>query len=151
MKKRFIIFVLLVSLLSLTACGSSSTSSGSAKKEAGNNAKELTIGYLPWDEDVAVSYLWKSLLEEKGYKVKLVQADVAPIFSGVANGSIDLFLDTWMPITHSTYMKKYKDKVSVLGTWYDQADSGLAVPDYMNVKSIDELNSQKDALAGKII
>ncbi|WP_141432148.1 glycine betaine ABC transporter substrate-binding protein [Bacillus sp. 03113] len=151
MKRFFYKFILITVILSLSACGSKSSSNSSNQENNSNSKKEITIGYLAWDEDIAVSYLWKSLLEEKGYKVKLVQADVAPIFSGVAKGSIDLFLDTWMPTTHSTYMEKYKDKVDVLGTWYEEADSGLAVPDYMDIKSIEDLKNYKDELGGKII
>lgn len=149
--RRFSFLVILFAIiLSLTACGSSaSNSSGAENTEAGS--KEITIGYIPWDEDIAVSYLWKSLLEEKGYKVTLQQADVAPVFSGVAKGDIDLFLDAWMPSTHSTFMDQYGDDIAVLGTWYDQADSGLAVPDYMDVQSLEDLNNYKEELGGKIV
>ncbi|MGP7818631.1 glycine betaine ABC transporter substrate-binding protein [Niallia sp. 01092] len=149
MKRGCYLFILFLLILNLTACGSTSTSKSSDQEDKGT--KEITIGYIPWDEDVAVSYLWKSLLEEKGYKVKLVQADVAPIFSGVAKGSIDLFLDTWMPTTHSAYMEKYNDKISVLGTWYHEADSGLAVPDYMDIQSIEDLKNKAEEVGGKII
>jgi glycine betaine/proline transport system substrate-binding protein len=157
-KKLFIIISSILMMVLVTACGSNSTTSSEETnitqvepQEGGNKGKEITIGYIPWDEDVAVTFLWKTLLEEKGYKVKVVLADVAPIFSGVAQGNIDLFLDVWMPSTHSTYMDKFGDNLEVLGTWYEQADNGLAVPDYMDVQSIEDLKSLKDELEGKII
>lgn len=154
----FVTMIAILVIVLVTACGSNSTTSGEATnpekgetKEEGNKKKEITIGYIPWDEDVAVTFLWKALLEEKGYKVKTVQADVAPVFSGVAQGNIDLFLDVWMPSTHASYMDKFGDDLKVLGTWYDQADNGLAVPDYMDVQSIEDLKNHKNELKGKII
>lgn len=150
MRRYPIVFILLAVMLSLTACGNSASNASDQENKESSN-KEIKIGYIPWDEDIAVSYLWKALLEEKGYKVTLQQADVAPVFSGVAKGDIDLFLDAWMPSTHSTYMDQYGDDIAVLGTWYDQADSGLAVPDYMDIQSIEDLNDHKDELGGNIV
>ncbi|MGG3623477.1 glycine betaine ABC transporter substrate-binding protein [Bacillus gobiensis] len=156
-KNLFIIITTILMMVFVTACGSSSTSNtetdtdqGKSNK-GGNKEKEIKIGYIPWDEDVAVTFLWKELLEKKGYKVKAVQADVAPIFSGMAQGNVDLFLDVWMPSTHASYMDKFGDDLEVLGTWYDQADNGLAVPDYLDVQSIEDLKNYKDKLKGKII
>lgn len=144
-KKVSFIMLTIVIMLLVSACGNSNTASSTTTK------KEITIGYIPWDEAVAVTFLWKELLEEKGYKVKAVQSDVAPLFSGVAQGNIDLFLDVWMPTTHSSYMERFGKQVDVLGTWYDQADSGLAVPDYVDVQSIADLKNKKDEFNEKII
>ncbi|MED3956042.1 glycine betaine ABC transporter substrate-binding protein [Priestia aryabhattai] len=144
-KKISFIMLTIVVMLLVSACGNRNTASGTTTK------KEITIGYIPWDEAVAVTFLWKELLEEKGYKVKAVQSDVAPLFSGVAQGNIDLFLDVWMPTTHSSYMKRFGKQVDVLGTWYDQADSGLAVPDYVDAQSIGDLKNKKGEFNGKII
>lgn len=149
--KAWFTALLIASLFVFPACGKTMESGSNSEKSASNTSKEISIGYIPWDEDIAVSYLWKALLEEKGYKVKLVQAEVAPVFSGVANGSVDLFMDVWSPITHESYIKKFGSQFDVLGTWYDQADSGLAVPDYVDVKSIEELKEKKDQFKGKII
>lgn len=153
-KNLFIIISTILMMVFVTACGSSSTSRKEAdteQNEGGNKEKEINIGYIPWDEDVAVTFLWKELLEKKGYKVKAIQADVAPIFSGMAKGNVDLFLDVWMPSTHASYMDKFGDDLEVLGTWYDQADNGLAVPDYIDVQSIEDLKNHKDKIKGKII
>lgn len=100
---------------------------------------EVTIGWIPWDEDIAVTYLWKALLEERGYTVNLVQLDVAPIFAGLATGDIDLFLDSWLPVTHGTYWERFGDEIDHLGVWYDQAVLGLAVPSYVPIDSLAEL------------
>lgn len=67
--------------------------------------KEISIGYVNWSEGIAMSYLAKAMLEEQGYRVTLKNADIAPIFTSVAAGKVDLFLDAWLPDTHVDYMK----------------------------------------------
>ena len=77
--------------------------------------KEISIGYVNWSEGIAMSYLAKAMLEEQGYKVTLKNADIAPIFTSVAAGKVDLFLDAWLPDTHVDYMKKYGDRLETIG------------------------------------
>ncbi|MQY04912.1 ABC transporter permease/substrate binding protein [Actinomadura macrotermitis] len=93
----------------------------------GVKGKKLTIGYIPWDEDVAISHLWKRELEKKGYDVKLQQVDAGPLYSGLASGDVDLFLDSWLPATHADYYTRYKDKIETIGPWYGDASMQLAV------------------------
>src|SRR3546814_13990338 len=72
-----------------------------------------------WSSDVCSSdlYLWQHVLEENGFDVTLEQLDVAPTFVGVAEGDLDLFFDTWLPITHEDYWTQYGDQVEDLGVW----------------------------------
>lgn len=115
------------------------------------SGKKVTIAYVNWAEGVAMTNLSKVLLEREGYKVVLKNADVAPVFAAVAGSDADIFLDTWMPVTHKDYMEKYGDKVEVLGTSYKNARIGLVVPDYVNVNSIDELNANAGLFKSKIV
>lgn len=136
----------------LAACGSDdSEKSGAAEGSAAAGNGDLTIGYIPWDEDIAVSYLWKNVLEENGYNVELTQLDVAPTFVGLTKGDIDVFFDTWLPTTHADYWEKYGDDLEDLGSWYDNASLTIAVPDYVDATTIGDLNNIKDELNGKIV
>lgn len=141
---RWLAVLATLGALLLSACG------GGAQDGAGQGG-EIEIGYIPWDEDVAATFLWKQLLEEKGYRVTATQVEVAPLFAAVANGSIDLFLDVWMPSTHGQYMERFGNQVEVLGTWYDRADLGLAVPEYVDVRSIAELKDHADRFGRRIV
>ncbi|MFC9976856.1 ABC transporter permease/substrate binding protein [Spirillospora sp. NPDC127200] len=89
--------------------------------------KHLTIGYVPWDEGIAISFLWKRALENKGYTVEMKQVDAGPLYAGLAAGEVDVFLDSWLPGTHADYYGKYKDKLETIGVWYDNASMQLAV------------------------
>jgi glycine betaine/proline transport system substrate-binding protein len=148
-RQKIVLALMLALLVGLIGgCGG-----GGGQGGGGGNDKSLTIGYIDWDEDVAVSNLAKILLEEDlGYDVELQLVDVGPLFNGVANGDIDAFLDVWLPKTHQTYWEQYQDQVVDLGQWYEgTASLGLGVPDYVEVQSIDELNDYRDQFGGQII
>ena len=114
--------------------------------------KEINIGVVNWAECVAVSNLWKEILEQKDYTVNLTTLEVAPLFVGLNKGDLDVFMDAWLPITHQTYWKEYKDNLDDYGIWYQSdAKIGLVVPNYVDLKSIGDLKDNKDDFDGKII
>lgn len=132
----------------VAGCGNTSPKED-ATKDTEN--KTVKIGYVSWAEDVAVSNLWKVLLEEKGYEVKLQQLDVAPLFVGLNKGDIDVFMDGWLPLTHKSYWEKYKDNLDDYGIWYKgEAKLGLVVPNYVDINTIEELQDNKVQFDSKI-
>ena len=140
--------VLRIALLALSALALVlSLSSFGALKD-----KTIKIGWIPWDEDIAVNYLWEHILTEKGYNVELLMAYAGPIFEGVSSGDIDLFIDAWSPVTHADYIKRYKGEFKELGTWYDQATLNWTVPAYLEgIDSIEDLKENADLFGGRII
>ena len=135
-----------VAALSLTmaACG------GGAD-DAGKEKKTISIGYIPWDDDVAVTGLWKKVLEAKGYTVELTSVDIAPVFAGMAKGDLDAYLDAWLPTTHAADWKRYGDKLEDFGVWYGPATLGLAVPDYVKERSIADLKANAGRYGDRIV
>jgi glycine betaine/proline transport system substrate-binding protein len=104
--------------------------------------KELKLGDIGWDENVAVANLTKLLLEDElGYEnVELRTLDVGPLYEGVGNGDLDAFQDVWLP-AHSDYVAGVEDNAELLGTWFQGTTKfGIAVPSYMNITSLEELN-----------
>lgn len=141
------------SALVLTGCASGAEMSGDsgAKLENGDE-KDVTIAvFNGWDEGVAASELWKAILEEKGYDVSLEYADVAPVYSGLSTGDYDLLLDTWLPITHASYMDEYGDQIEDLGAWNDEAKLTFAVNEDAPIQSIDELAAHADEFGNTIV
>jgi len=135
----------------LGACGGRSTSSGSGGGSNGKDKKVVRIGYINWDEDVVTTYLWKKVLSDKGYTVQLSQLDAAPLYAGMAGGSVDLFMDGWLPTTHADYWKKYGPKLEDVGVWYDNATLAIAVPKYVTgVNSLADLKAHASEFDGKI-
>jgi len=124
-----VILALAVGVLA-AGCGSSSQN------------KELKLGDIGWDENVAVANLTKVLLEDElGYEnVELRTLDVGPLYEGVGNGDLHAFQDVWLP-AHSDYVAGVEDNAELLGSWFQGTTKfGIAVPSYMNIASLEELN-----------
>ena len=107
-------------------------------------SKELKLGYIEWDENVAVSNLTMVLLEEElGYEVELQvtnEAVVKQVFRDVADGDLEGFQDVWLP-NHKDYLSEVEDDVEHLDPWFEgQTAQGIAVPYYMDVRSLSELD-----------
>ncbi len=111
----------------------------------GLGGRELTLGYLGWDENVANSNLIKVLLEDEfdyeTVELKLAD-DVRPVFEGVASGELDAFTDVWMP-NHRALVEGVEDETRLSEeSWYTgQTEYGIAVPHYMGASSIADLDS----------
>lgn len=109
--------------------------------------KSITIGMNNWAENIAVANLWKILLGEKGYDVRLQSADKALLYNSVAQGRIDLTLEVWLPSGDKLAFDRVKDNVVKIGPWFKEANLGLVVPDYVAADSIDQLNASKNIFA----
>lgn len=139
MKKLKTITALLLATVMLAACGGS------------ENKKKISIAYANWSEGIAMTNLAKVIFEDQGYEVKLLNADLAPIFASLSRKKADVFMDVWMPVTMADYMQEYGDKLEVIGNIYDNARIGLVVPEYVTINSIEELNAEKDRFSGEIV
>ncbi|WP_261487616.1 glycine betaine ABC transporter substrate-binding protein [Acididesulfobacillus acetoxydans] len=146
--------VVLLLIASLNGCGGQAGSTGANQPQASATKAKGTIriGYVDWAEDIAVSNLWKEILEKQGYTVNLQSADVAPLFVGLSKDDLDLFLDAWLPVTHKAYWDKYKKDLQDYGIWYQSpARIGLVVPNYVTINSIDQMNSERSKFNGQVI
>ena len=112
----------------------------------------ISIGWMPWEEAIAVTNLWHVILEENGYEVNQEQLDPGIVFDGIASGDLDLFLDAWLPNTHSNYMDQYGDDVEDLGQWLADAPLTWTVPAYVDeVDSIADLQDNADLFDSTIV
>ncbi|MGW1499273.1 ABC transporter permease/substrate binding protein [Streptomyces mirabilis] len=130
--------------------GTDSTSTAADGRNVGQG-KKLTIGYIPWDEGVASTFLWKEILEERGFQVDAKQFDAGPLYTSLSQGDIDFETDSWLPTTHEQYWKKYGSKLDDLGSWFGPTSLELSVPSYMKgVDSLADLKGKAGTFGGKI-
>lgn len=141
--------------LALTACASDSGSgSGSDDENRLDNGDlpEVSIGvHSGWDEGIAVSALFQTMLEEDGYTVESQEADAGVVYTGMAGGDFDVNFDMWLPITHADYLEKYGDDLEQLGVWYDDARLTIAVNEDSPITSLDELAENADVVGNRIV
>lgn len=106
---------------------------------------KITIGaFNGWDESFATAGIIKNVLEKDGYKVKIKGFDAGPGYAGLVAGDIDLITDSWLPLTHADYVKRYGDKMENLGCWYDNAKLTIAVNKDSKARTIGDLKTMGD-------
>ena len=66
--------------------------------------KKIDIAYVNWSEGIAMTNLAKVIFEEQGYRVNLLNADLAPVFASLSQKKADVFLDAWLPVTMADYI-----------------------------------------------
>ncbi len=120
---------------------------GCGKKKA----ETVDLVYVNWAEGIAMTNLAKVALEDMGYTVNIQVADVGPVYTSIAQGDKDAFLDAWLPVTHADYMERFKDKIVDVGYTFQGARIGLVVPQYVTINSIEEMNDVADKFDGDII
>jgi glycine betaine/proline transport system substrate-binding protein len=149
----FIFALLMVAVL--TACGSTNeeTNGEQAGTETEVSNEEITLGQVVWAENLAGTNLWKAILEEKGYQVKLPLLDMGVTMTALEMGEVDVSLEVWLPVQDANYLTRYQDTVNFSeSTWFDNAKVGLVVPTYLEeVNSIEDLNEHKELFNGQII
>jgi glycine betaine/proline transport system substrate-binding protein len=142
--------------VTVTACSGQSSSfsgpSGGSGSGGEGGGKNVSIAVVDgWDEDVAATYLWKEVLQEKGYTVNVQALDVASTFTGVANGQINLYLDAWLPTTHQVYWDRFSDKLESVKEW-GPGKNTLVVPDYVtDVNTVADLKGKAAQFDGRIV
>lgn len=139
-------------LLLLAAC-SGETANVESEGDSTSDSKNVSFALVDgWDENVATTYLWKEMLETRDYKVDIESLDIASTYTAVANGQVDVYTDTWLPLTHEAYWERYGDKLDIVSTWYEPAESVLAVPEHMkDINSIEDLKKNKDKFGNRIV
>ncbi|MFU8946565.1 glycine betaine ABC transporter substrate-binding protein [Mycetocola zhadangensis] len=140
--------ILGAALVALTGCSAGSTT----ETLENGDEKEITIAvFNGWDEAVASSVLWRSVLEEQGYDVTLEYADPAPVFTGLAASDYDLNLDVWLPFTHKSYLEQYGEDIVDLGAWNSEGKNAIAVNADAPINSIAELADNADLFGNRIV
>lgn len=111
---------------------------------------DVELAYVEWSSEVASSNVMRAILEKLGYNVELTSVAVAPMYMAVATGDVDGTLASWQPIQKDN-LSAMGDRLDNLGPNMVGVQSGLVVPSYVTIDTIDELNANAEKFDGKII
>ncbi|WP_153398594.1 glycine betaine ABC transporter substrate-binding protein [Ornithinicoccus halotolerans] len=150
--------------LALTACGSDDGGNGGEGGSGEGDAEEttgeaggegggtITLGYIPsWTDGLSTAYLLENKLEAAGYTVEHQEiSEAGLLYTGLAQGDVDIYPSAWPEVTHASYMDQYGDQIEDLGTYYDEAKLTFAVPEYTEIESIADLTENTDMFGGRI-
>ena len=149
-RNRLKLGALALAAAALVGCNSETDESSTGAAAKRSQPKTAKLVYVNWAEGVAYTHLAEAVLEEKmGYEVELTAADVAPGYTAVAQGSHDAFMECWRSL-HKDYLDRYAEKLVSLGNVYEGTQVGLAVPSYVTIDRLAQLDEAADKFDGKI-
>lgn len=153
MTLRKLFMTMMIALLALFAVACSSgddSTSEAANGESESKDQTITFGVTPWTSTVPPTKVASLILEDMGYEVEEIDADVSSIYVGLSRGEINVYMDSWMPV-HEVHLEKYEGKVEDLAVSYDSARSGLVVPTYMaDFNSVEDLVGNEDLFGNEV-
>ncbi|WP_018249869.1 ABC transporter substrate-binding protein [Orenia marismortui] len=155
LKKKFVLFLSLVLILSLASACTQQGSSKKANKELAVKQSKVSFGYVNWPGVTVKTEVAKEVLESLGYEVETSSLGEQVIFKSMENDELDAFLGNWMPSMKNTF-EPYQKKgvIENVRLNLDQALYKTAVPKYVweaGVKSMADLNKYADKFDHQII
>ncbi|TWI74400.1 glycine betaine/proline transport system substrate-binding protein [Desulfobotulus alkaliphilus] len=114
--------------------------------------KKVRLAYVEWDCSAASTHLVQAVLQEKmGYEVEILPVAAAAMFQALATGNVDGMVTAWLPVTHEDYYERVKNRVEDLGPIVGGAKLGWAVPSYVNIDSIEEINDHAAKFKNRVV
>jgi glycine betaine/proline transport system substrate-binding protein len=139
---------LVATVLAVAGCSEETSGGGSG----GDGDKTVTFGVIAgWTDQSATTAVLQTILEDNGYTVEITELnDNAPMYTALSTGDIDVNSSGWIELTHKSYWEQYGKNLEDLGVYFEGATSFLAVPDYMDLTSIEDLPSHADEFDGTV-
>lgn len=116
-------------------------------------AEENTIvmGTMSWEDLTPITAITKKVLEDQGYTVEVVAfSEWGIAYAALAKGDIKLLASQTDYVAHD-YWDKNKNRLEKISPVSHGLFKGFAVPDYVPIDSIDQLNANADKFGGKIV
>lgn len=107
------------------------------------NETPIEIVSTLWDSELFTANIAAKVLEQQGFSVTLTPIDPAIVFESISSGDADASLSPWMPTTHGALYKEHEGNFIDLGPSYENTQIGLAVPSYMEIDSIEDLQPKE--------
>jgi glycine betaine/proline transport system substrate-binding protein len=113
--------------------------------------KTITMGTLSWEDLTPITGITKKVLEDSGYTVKVIEfSEWGIAYAALSKGDIQIIASQTDYASHD-YWNKNKNRLEKLSPVSFGLYQGFAVPKYVDIDSVDQLNDNADKLGGKII
>ncbi|MFL2061376.1 glycine betaine ABC transporter substrate-binding protein [Marinilactibacillus psychrotolerans] len=107
------------------------------------NGETIDLVSTPWDTERSSANVMKYVLDEQGFNTVITSVDPAVMFQAIATGEGDVSLAPWLPGSHGSFYEEYEEDLVDLGINLKGSRSGIAVPSYMDIDSIDEIPARE--------
>ena len=113
--------------------------------------KTITMGTLTWEDLTPITGITKKVLEDSGYTVKVIEfSEWGIAYAALTKGDIQV-LASQTDYAANDYWNKNKNRLEKLSPVSFGLYQGIAVPKYVDIDSVDQLNDNAEKFGGKII
>ena len=113
--------------------------------------KVISMGTLSWEDLTPITGITKKVLEDQGYTVKVTEfSEWGIAYAALSKGDIQI-LASQVDYVAQDYWNKNKNRLEKISPVSWGLNQNIAVPRYVKIDSIDELNAHADEFGGKII
>ncbi|MBH3426348.1 glycine betaine ABC transporter substrate-binding protein [Pseudomonas alkylphenolica] len=113
--------------------------------------KVINMGTLSWEDLTPISGITKKVLEDSGYTVKVTSfSEWGIAYAALGKGDIQI-LASQIDYVAQDYWNKNKNKLEKISPVSHGLYQAIAVPSYVPIDSLEQLNENADKFNGKII
>lgn len=113
--------------------------------------KTITMGTLNWEDLTPITGITKKLLEDSGYNVKVIEfSEWGIAYAALTKGDIQV-LASQTDYAANDYWNKNKNRLEKLSPVSYGLYQAIAVPKYVDIDSIEQLNDNAEKFGNKII
>ena len=118
---------------------------------AHSEEKSITVGTMSWEDLTPITGITKKVLEDAGYTVKVVPfSEWGIAYAALSKGDIQI-LASQTDYVAQDYWDKNKKRLEKISPVSHGLFQGVAVPKYVPIDSMDQLNANADKFGGKIV
>lgn len=113
--------------------------------------KVIKMGTMAWEDLTPISGITKKVLEDKGFTVELTEfSEWGIAYAALAKGDVQILTSQVDYVAHD-YWKRNMNRLEKISPVSHGLYQGLAVPKYVTIDSVEELNDNADKFGGRII
>lgn len=113
--------------------------------------KVIQMGTLSWEDLTPITGITKKVLEDKGYTVEVTEfSEWGIAYAALAKGDIEV-LASQIDYAAQDYWQRNMNRLEKISPVSHGLYQGIAVPKYVTINSIEELNDNADKFGNRII
>ncbi len=113
--------------------------------------KTIKLGTMGWEDLLPITGVIEKVLEDKGYKVEVTQfSDWGIAYEALSRGDVQVMVSQ-TDYAAQDYWNRFDSHLQRLSVASYGLYQDLAVPDYVNIDSIDQLNANAAEFGNQII
>ncbi|MFC3629415.1 glycine betaine ABC transporter substrate-binding protein [Paracoccus angustae] len=113
--------------------------------------KVIQMGTMAWEDLTPITGITKKVLEDKGYTVEVTEfSEWGIAYAALAKGDVQI-LASQTDYVASDYWQRNKNRLEKISPVSHGLYQGIAVPKYVPIDSIEQLNENADKFGGKIV